>query len=102
MTVDAKRDHILSLAARFALPTMFSNSSSYARAEGLLSYAPDLGETYRQTGAYTGRILMDEKPADLPIQQPSKFEFSINLRTAKALGLTVPPTLLAIADEVIE
>ena len=100
--VDAKRDQILSLAARFALPTMFSNGGGGARAGGLLSYSADLSETYRQVGVYTGRILKGEKPASLPVLHPTKFEFVINLKTAKALGLNLPPTLLAIADEVIE
>jgi putative tryptophan/tyrosine transport system substrate-binding protein len=100
-TVRARRDQILSLAARFALPTMFSSSRD-ARAGALLSYAPDLNEAFRQMGAYTGRILKGEKPADLPVIQPTKFEFVINLKTAKAIGLDLPPTLLAIADEVIE
>ena len=99
--VNAKRDQILSHAARFALPTMFLRSAD-ARAGSLLSYGSDLVETYRQVGAYTGRILKGERPADLPIIQPTKFEFVINLKTAKALGLNLPPTLLAIADEVIE
>ena len=99
--VGAKRDQILSLAARFALPTMFTLSAD-ARAGALLSYGPDIVEFFRQTGAYTGRILKGEKPADLPVVQPTKFEFVINLKTAKALGLNLPPTLLAIADEVIE
>src|SRR5262249_5562949 len=97
----ARRDQILSLAARFALPTMFVGSLA-ARAGGLLSYGDDLSESARQMGAYTGRILKGEKPADLPVIQPTKFEFVINLKTAKALGLNLPPTLLAIADEVIE
>jgi putative tryptophan/tyrosine transport system substrate-binding protein len=100
-TVRAKRDQILSLAARFALPTMFADSGD-AREGGLLSYGPDISEVARQVGAYTGRILKGEKPADLPIMQPTKFEFVINLKTAKALGLNLPPTLVAIADEVIE
>jgi putative tryptophan/tyrosine transport system substrate-binding protein len=98
VTVAAK---LLSQAARFALPTMFANSSA-AREGALLSYAPDLVELYRQVGAYTGRILKGEKPADLPVIQPTKYEFVINLKTAKALGLTIPPNLLALADEVIE
>jgi len=97
----AKRDQILLHAARFALPTMFFNSRE-AREGALLSYGPDTIETFRQMAAYTGRILKGEKPADLPVVQPTKFEFVINLKTAKALGLNLPPTLLAIADEVIE
>jgi putative ABC transport system substrate-binding protein len=101
ITLDAKRDRILSDAARFALPTMFVRSRD-ARAGALLSYGPDLNETYRQMGAYTGRILKGEKPADLPVVQPTKFEFVINLKTAKSLGITIPPQLLALADQVIE
>jgi putative tryptophan/tyrosine transport system substrate-binding protein len=100
-TVAAKREEILSHAARFALPTMFTGSLA-ARQGALLSYGADLVEVSRQMGAYTGRILKGEKPADLPVMQPTKFEFVINLKTAKALGLDLPPTLLAIADEVIE
>jgi putative ABC transport system substrate-binding protein len=97
----AKRDQILSHAARFALPTMFFFSRD-ARAGGLLSYGADISEILRQMGAYTGRILKGEKPADLPVVQPTKFEFVINLKTAKFLGLTIPETLLATADEVIQ
>jgi putative tryptophan/tyrosine transport system substrate-binding protein len=99
--VDAKRDQILWHTARFALPTMFAYSDD-ARAGGLLSYSPDFIEIFRQIGVYTGRILKGEKPANLPVVQPTKFEFVINLKTAKALGLTIPPNLLALADEVIE
>jgi putative tryptophan/tyrosine transport system substrate-binding protein len=99
--VGAKLDQILSNAARFALPTMHAFGFG-ARAGALLSYGPDPRENYRQVGAYTGRILNGEKPGDLPVQQPTKFEFVVNLKTAKALGLTIPPNLLALADEVIE
>jgi len=99
--VGAKRDQILSHAARFALPTMFARSYD-AREGGLLSYGYDDIEAARQIGAYTGRILKGEKPGDLPVMQPTKFEFVINLKTAKALGLTIPPNLLALANEVIE
>jgi putative ABC transport system substrate-binding protein len=99
--VRAKRDQIVLLAARFALPTMFATSLDL-RAGGLLSYASDLIDVYRQAGAYTGRILKGEKPADLPVVQPTKFEFVINLRTAKALGFQIPADVLALADEVIE
>jgi putative ABC transport system substrate-binding protein len=101
VVVGAKNNQILSHAARFALPTMFSSSVG-VRAGGLLSYSPDFIEISRQIGVYAGRILKGEKPADLPVLQPTKFEFVINLKTAKALGLTIPPTLVAIADEVIE
>jgi len=96
-----RRDQILALAARHAMPTMFWDSASVP-AGALSSYGPDFAEVFQQAGRYVGRILKGEKPADLPVVQPSKFEFAINLRTAKQLGLTVPPTLLAIADKVIE
>jgi len=101
VTVAAKQNEILSHAARFALPTMFVGSAA-AREGALLSYGPDFVDISRQVGAYTGRILKGEKPADLPVMQPTKFEFVINLNTAKALGLTIPRILLVQADKVIE
>jgi putative ABC transport system substrate-binding protein len=97
----AKIDQILSFAGRYAVPTMFLGRAPVERG-GLASYGPTIIELVRQAGGYTGRILKGEKPADLPIMQPTKFEFVINLKTAKALGLTVPETLLATADEVIQ
>jgi putative ABC transport system substrate-binding protein len=99
--VRAKRDQIVLLAARFALPTMFPNRPG-VRAGGLFSYTIDGLDGMRQAGAYTGRILKGEKPADLPVVQPTKFDFIINLRTAKALGFQIPADVLALADEVIE
>jgi putative ABC transport system substrate-binding protein len=92
---------LLSVATRHALSTSFP-SSEFVRAGGLMSYGPDQMDSYRQAGIYAGRILKGEKPADLPVMLASKFEFVINQKTAARLGLTVPPTMLAIADEVIE
>jgi putative ABC transport system substrate-binding protein len=97
----AERTRLAALAAKHGLPELF-NERSYADAGGLMSYGSDFAENFRRAADYVDKILRGAKPADLPVEQPSKFELVINLKTAKALGLTVPPTLLAIADEVIE
>jgi len=95
------RDLIVALAARHKLPTVYY-SRYFVTGGGLISYGPDFVDQFRRAAGYVDRILKGEKPADLPVQVPTKYELAINLQTAKALGVTVPATLLARADEVIE
>ena len=97
----ALRDRLVALAARHAVPTAYFQRD-FAVAGGLMSYGTSVADTCRQAGVYVGRVLKGDKPAELPVIRPTKFEFVINLKAAKALGLTVPVTLQVAADEVIE
>jgi putative tryptophan/tyrosine transport system substrate-binding protein len=99
--LNSRRAQLVNLASRHAVPAAFSNRD-FAEIGGLMSYGTDIAATYRQLGAYAGRVLKGAKPADMPVVQESKFELVINAQTARMLGIAVPPTLLALADEVIE
>ena len=98
---NSERRRLVDLAAKHRLPTVYT-SRDFVDAGGLMTYGPSLADSFRRAAAYVDKILKGTKPGDLPVEQPTKFELMINLRTAKALGLTIPPSLLLRADQVIE
>ena len=98
---DPRRDRLIALTAQYAMPAIYQ-FRDFAQAGDLLSYGASIADLYRQVGVYAGRVLNGDKPADLPVMLPSKFELVINLKTARALGLEIPASLLGLADEAIE